>query len=48
MVRLHYLRVVGLGKKALHAIIGDYKGQFRHIGDYLYEVYKKNPGTIIK
>jgi len=34
--------------KALHAIIGDYKGQFRKIRDYLYEVYKKNPGITIK
>jgi len=34
--------------KALHAIIGDYKRQFRQIMDYLYEVYKKNPSTTIK
>ena len=34
--------------KALHAIIGDYKGQCGQIRDYLYEIYKKNPGITIK
>ena len=33
--------------KALHAIIGDYKGQFGQMRDFLYEIYKKNPGTPI-
>jgi len=33
---------------ALKAIIGDYKAQFGQIRDYLYGVYKKNPGTIVK
>jgi len=34
--------------RALHAIVGDYKGQFDQIRDYSYEVHKKNPGTTIK
>jgi len=34
--------------KALHAIIGDYKGQFGQMRDYWYEIYRKNPGTTIK
>ena len=34
--------------KALHAIIGEYKGQFGQIRDYLYELCKKNPSTTIK
>ena len=34
--------------KALHAISSGYKGQFGQIRDYLYKVFKKNPGTTIK
>jgi len=33
---------------ALKAIIGDYKAQFPQIRDYLYEIYKQNPKTIVK
>ena len=35
-------------RMALNAIVGDYKGQFGQIRDYLYEVFKENPGTAIK
>jgi len=35
-------------RRALNVIVGDYKGQFGQIRDYLYEVFKKNPGTSIK
>jgi len=34
--------------KALNAIIDDYKGQFWHIRNYLYEVYKKTLVQLVK
>jgi len=37
-----------ISRKALNSIIGDYRGQFRQIRDYLWEVYKQNSGGTVK
>ena len=35
-------------RKPLDFIIGDYMGQFGHIRDFIWEVYKQNLGPTVK